>query len=213
MYHPPLMRKTGPILILIIGLAALIVDFVPNLRIPDATAADGSRAIETRLGLDLKGGLRVEYQAKQVGDKIPGPNDLEVIRTIIENRVNATGVSEPVITTQGADRVVVELPGVSDPQAIRDLVGQTGRLDFVPLGSTQMTDGQEISLEQYPPLFSGDQLETAAIGQDQTGNRVVTFVLSVSGPKKERIVVFRSRSVLLFRSSSGSRFVAASHFG
>jgi preprotein translocase subunit SecD len=182
-YHPPLMRKTGPILILIIGLAALIVDFVPNLRIPDATAADGSRAVETRLGLDLKGGLRVEYQAQQVGDKIPGPSDLEVIRTIIENRVNATGVSEPVITTQGSDRVVVELPGVSDPQAIRDLVGQTGRLDFVPLGSTQMTDGQEISLEQYPPLFSGDQLETAAIGQDQTGNRVVTFVLKSGGAK------------------------------
>jgi preprotein translocase subunit SecD len=182
-YHPPLMRKTGPILILIIGLAALIVDFVPNLRIPDAAAADGSRAIETRLGLDLKGGLRVEYQALQVGDRIPGPNDLEVIRTIIENRVNATGVSEPVITTQGSDRVVVELPGVSDPQAIRDLVGQTGRLDFVPLGTTQMTEGQDISLEQYPPLFSGDQLETAAIGQDQTGNRVVTFVLKSEGAR------------------------------
>ena len=69
------MRKTGPILILVIGLLALIVDFVPGLTLPDASAP-----LETKLGLDLQGGLRVEYQAQQVGDKIPRPEDLEIIR-------------------------------------------------------------------------------------------------------------------------------------
>ena len=59
---------------------------------------------------------------------------LGVIRDIVEDRVNTTGVSEPVVQTQGADRIVVELPGVTNPDAIRRLVGQTGRLDFVPLG-------------------------------------------------------------------------------
>ena len=127
------MRKAGPILIVIIGVLALIIDVVPGLTLPDS-GETGSRPIETKLGLDLKGGLRVEYQAEQVGDKIPRPEDLEVIRQIIENRVNATGVSEPLVTTQGSDRIVIELPGVSDPDAIRRLVGQTGRLDFVPLG-------------------------------------------------------------------------------
>src|SRR5689334_9762863 len=120
------MRKAGPILIVIIGVLALIVNFVPGLTRPDS-----GQPIETKLGLDLQGGLRVEYQAQQVGDKIPRPEDLEVIRQIIENRVNATGVSEPVVTTQGSDRIVIELPGVSDPDANRRLVGQTGRLDFV----------------------------------------------------------------------------------
>ena len=76
------MRKTGPILILIIGVLALIIDFVPGLRLPDSST-EGSRPIETKLGLDLRGGLRVEYQAKQVGDKIPGAGDLAVIRQII----------------------------------------------------------------------------------------------------------------------------------
>jgi preprotein translocase subunit SecD len=176
------MRKTGPILILVIGVLALIVDFVPNLRLPDSSA-EGSRAIETKLGLDLQGGLRVEYQAKQVGDKIPGPADLAVIRQIIENRVNSTGVSEPVITTQGSDRVVVELPGVSDPDAIRKLVGQTGRLDFVPLGSTQKQVGDTIDPQQFPALFSGEQLETAAVGNDPTKGRIVTFILKSEGAK------------------------------
>ncbi|HET9457205.1 MAG TPA: protein translocase subunit SecD [Candidatus Limnocylindrales bacterium] len=178
------MRKTGPILILVIGLAALIVDLVPSIRVPDATSPDGTRAVETKLGLDLQGGLRVEYQAQQVGDRIPRPEDLEVIRGIVERRVNASGVSEPIITTQGADRVVVELPGVSDPNAVRALVGQTGRLDFVPLGTVQKNEGELIDLDQFPPLFSGEELETAASGADgQTGARVVTFVLKENGAR------------------------------
>ena len=178
------MRKTGPLLILIIGILALIIDFLPGLRLPDSASVDGSRTIETKLGLDLRGGLRVEYLAKQVGDKIPRPEDLEVIRDIIERRVNATGVSEPVITTQGTDRIVVELPGVSDPNAVRRLVGQTGRLDFVPLGSVQKQAGDELDLTQFPPLFSGEELASATIGQDgQTGGRVVNFVLKEKGAK------------------------------
>jgi protein-export membrane protein SecD len=177
------MRRAGPILILVIGIAALIVVFVPGIRVPDSSSPDGQRTLETRLGLDLQGGLRVEYQAKQVGDKIPRPEDLEVIRQIIERRVNATGVSEPVITTQGTDRIVVELPGVSDPNAIRQLVGQTGRLDFVPLGNTPKQVDEVIDPKQFPALFSGEQLETAAVGQDPTAGRVVTFVLKPEGAK------------------------------
>jgi protein-export membrane protein SecD len=175
------MRKAGPILILVIGVAALIINFVPGLRVPDASSPDGQRTIETRLGLDLQGGLRVEYQAKQVGDKLPRPEDLEVIRQIIERRVNATGVSEPVITTQGTDRIVVELPGVSDPNAVRELVGQTGRLDFVPLGTTQKNVDDVIDPKEFPALFSGEQLSSAAVGQDPTKGRVVTFVLKPEG--------------------------------
>ena len=177
------MRRAGPVLILIIGVLALIVDFVPGISVPDSSEA-GSRVLETKLGLDLQGGLRVEYQAQPVGDKQPRPEDLQVIRTIVENRVNATGVSEPVVTTQGSDRVVVELPGVSDPNAIRRLVGQTGRLDFVPLGQTQKNKGDSVDETQFPPLFSGTELQSAAIGTSgQTGNRVVTFVLKENGAK------------------------------
>jgi preprotein translocase subunit SecD len=178
------MRKTGPFLILIIGILALIIDFVPGIHLPDSSAVDGQRLIETKLGLDLRGGLRVEYQAQQVGDKLPRPEDLSVIRNIIERRVNSTGVSEPVITTQGSDRIVVELPGVSDPNAVRRLVGQTGRLDFVPLGTVQKQKDEEIDLTQFPPLFSGEELASATIGQDgQTGGRVVNFVLKEKGAK------------------------------
>ena len=64
MYHPAGMRRAGPIIIIVIGALALLIDFFPNLRLPDSSAADGQwRLVETKLGLDLEGGLRVEYQA------------------------------------------------------------------------------------------------------------------------------------------------------
>ena len=64
--------------------------------------------------------------------RIPGVGDLATIRDIIERRVNSTGVAEPIVQTQGSDRIVVELPGVrprGDPAPHRT----TGRLDFVPV--------------------------------------------------------------------------------
>jgi preprotein translocase subunit SecD len=149
-------RRAGPILIIAIGLLALFIDFFPNAAIPGGDPdAGGWRELETKLGLDLEGGLRVEYLAQEVDGQRPDAAGLGVIRDIVEDRVNSTGVSEPVVQTQGADRIVVELPGVTNPDSIRRLVGQTGRVDFVPLGDTQMTEGQAIDLEQFPPLFPG----------------------------------------------------------
>jgi len=176
------MRRAGPILILLIGVFALAIDFLPGLRLPDPSSADGTwRTVETKLGLDLSGGLRVEYQAVPVEGKQPGPGDMAIIKDIVERRVNTTGVSEPVVTTQGSDRVVVELPGVTDPEAVRKLVGTTGRLDFVPLGTTQMTTGQTLDPKTFPPLFSGDQVSSATVGTDQNGRPAVNFQLKDTG--------------------------------
>jgi preprotein translocase subunit SecD len=177
------MRRAGPILIVLIGLLALFINLFPGLRVPDSTSPTGNRTLDARLGLDLSGGLRVEYQAQQVEGKSPGPADMSIIKDIIERRVNQTGVSEPVVVTQGSDRVVVELPGVTDPDSVRQLVGQTGRLDFVPLGQTQVQEGQVLDLKTFPPLFSGDQVSSASLGQNQQGGLTVNFVLKDAGAK------------------------------
>ena len=177
------MRRTGPILIVVIGLLALIVDFAPRLRLPQLGGGE-TRVVETKLGLDLEGGLRVEYQALPAEGKAPDAAALGLIRSIIEERVNSIGVAEPVVTTQGTDRVVVELPGVTDPDAVRKLVGTTGRLDFVPIpsGQTPPAEGTEIA-QGLPVLFSGDQVQSATIGTSQTGGRTVDFVLKENGAK------------------------------
>jgi protein-export membrane protein SecD len=178
------MRKTGPILIAVIGLLALLVDFYPRFVLPFSGA--GTRPLETKLGLDLEGGVRVEYRALPAGGRTVDATSLGVLRDIVERRVNSTGVAEPLVTTQGSDRIVVELPGASDPTAVRDLVRQTGRLDFVPIpaGEAPPVANQKLDLATHPALFSGDQVESAVIGtHPTTGGRTVNFTLRSDGAR------------------------------
>ncbi len=189
------MRRITPILILVVGVLALVIDFWPNLVLPaigDPTG--GTRTVETKLGLDLSGGLRVVYQALPAGGKTPSASDLSTIKDIVERRVNATGVSEPLVQTQGSDRIVVEIPGVSDPDSIRKLIGSTGRLDFVPLpperfgsntspGPESAQPGQPLPGAALTPLFSGDQISSANPGTDSTSGRAVAFALKDQGSK------------------------------
>jgi protein-export membrane protein SecD len=190
------MRRAAPLFVIVFGLLAVYLDLVA-VRVPIIGAPAGSvdtRKLEWKLGLDLQGGFRVEYQAQQSGDRLPTGDAMNTIRDIIERRVNATGVSEPLVYTVGSDRVVVELPGVTDAEAIEKLVGTTGRLDFVPLdpttygtnttsqnGPNGVIIGQPLPVAQ-PVLFSGDQIDSANPATDGTsGGRAVSFTLHDPG--------------------------------
>ena len=186
------MRRTTPIIILVIGVLFLIVDFWPKLTLPNLGDPNGgSRTVETKLGLDLVGGLQVEYRLLPVGDRQPDAGALSTTKSIIENRVNSTGVAEPVVQTQGTDRVVVELPNAKNPDEIRALLVQTGKLDFVPLppadygtgstaGTYQAVDGQPLPTTLLP-LFGGEEIDQAYPTTDSTGGRAVGFRLKSKG--------------------------------
>ena len=140
-YSPAGMRRFLPVLILMVGLAALAVNFLPLGR----PFSEPPTPIDTRLGLDLQGGLRGEYRALPTETSPITPQTLADIRTIIENRINQYGVAEPIVQTQGSDRIVVEIPGVSNEQEVRSLIGSTGRLDFVevpPARASEVQPGQ-----------------------------------------------------------------------
>ena len=80
-----------------------------------------------RLGLDLQGGVHLVYETV---DPNPSPDALQGTIEVIRSRVDAFGVSEPLIQTLGTNRVVVQLPGVQDVQAAKDLIGSPAVLDF-----------------------------------------------------------------------------------
>jgi preprotein translocase subunit SecD len=84
-----------------------------------------------RLGLDLQGGSQLTIEAKPTKDipKISEP-ELESIKKVIENRVNGLGVSEPLVQTMGNRQILVQLPGVNDPQEAEKVLGGTAQLDF-----------------------------------------------------------------------------------
>jgi preprotein translocase subunit SecD len=201
------MRRFIPILIVVIGLCALAIDFWPGLKLPTiGDASAGAKPLVTKLGLDLEGGVRVEYQALPIGNKSPDSAAMNTIRDIIERRVNTTGVAEPVILTQGTDRVIVELPGATDRQAIEKLVGQTGQLLFIPLDpakyGTASTTGSPTGVTQGQPLpsdpslvalFAGSQLTSASPSTDSNGQPAVAFELDSDAAKK--FAAYTSKSV------------------
>jgi preprotein translocase subunit SecD len=83
------------------------------------------------LGLDLRGGSQLTIQVKPTKE-IPKITDreLEAVQSVIEGRINGLGVSEPLVQTAGENQILVQLPGVSDPQQAERVLGGTAQLDF-----------------------------------------------------------------------------------
>lgn len=88
-------------------------------------------ATNLKLGLDLRGGSQLVLQA-QPSKLVPeiNPEVMKGVETVINNRVNSLGVSETVVQRTGKDRLIVELPGVKDPQEAKDRIGTTALLEF-----------------------------------------------------------------------------------
>ncbi|MBL1209662.1 protein translocase subunit SecD [Geminocystis sp. GBBB08] len=111
------MEKQRVFIILIIVLVATSILTLVNLPL--------------QLGLDLRGGSQLTIQL-QPTPEVPEitPEKLEGVRTVIDNRVNGLGVSEAVVQSVGSDRILVQLPGVNDPQEAERVLGGTAQLDF-----------------------------------------------------------------------------------
>ncbi|MFV2063318.1 MAG: protein translocase subunit SecD [Chloroflexota bacterium] len=179
------MQRVLPFVILGVFVVALAAAVLPLPR----PGGDAGETLETRLGLDLIGGLRGEYQVVATDAQEVTPEILEQTRTIIESRVNATGVAEPIVVTQGQDRISVELPGIEEEGDIRRLIGTTGILEFVPVPRqffNQVNQGVPlpVGMEDTEPLFTGVEIANARFGQDQTtGEIVVNLELKETGAR------------------------------
>lgn len=120
-----------------------------------------------KLGLDLKGGVQVRLEAKgDVTDR-----DIDQIIAIMDNRVNGLGVTEPIIQKEGENRILIELPGVKDPEEAIRIIGKTALLEF------KLSDGTTI--------LEGKDLEDAQEAMDtQSGEAYVGLKFKPEGTKK-----------------------------
>lgn len=104
-----------------------------------------------RLGLDLQGGAQLTIQVKTTPEiKNITPEQLEAVKSVIEGRVNGLGVSEAIVQTVGSDQILVQLPGVNDPQQAERVLGGTAQLDFrkqKPGSEAQLPIEQQIKQE------------------------------------------------------------------
>jgi SecD/SecF fusion protein len=116
-----------PHLILIAIIAAALVG-VAALATPQSPIGK-----EPTLGLDLQGGLEVTLQAVPPRDRPLEEEDLQRSVEILRNRIDRLGVSEPEIRTQGDDQIVIDMPGISNPEQVIDVLGRTAQLELYDL--------------------------------------------------------------------------------
>jgi len=168
--------------------------------------------LKPRLGLDLKGGVSIVYEAK--GVKI----DEGVLNKTVEkirDRVDRLGVAEPEITRQGSRNVAVQLPGIHDPERAKQIIGKTAQLQFRLVTESKdakdvkkdpawkVTEGEEnlqpdrevilplkegktdVRLKLGPTLMTGDKLQKAqVVYSNETGSPSISFTLAGDGKKK-----------------------------
>ncbi len=196
-------RLGALVLILLAVLVGFFVYTTERLTITPGATATSTPIITAskyvfKLGLDLKSGSHLVYRADTAGLKAGEVGDaMESLREVIERRVNMFGVSEPIVQVEkggvlggGDDRLIVELPGVTDIKEAVRLIGATPLLEF-RLMSTAVENLSEEELKQktvdevfiLTPL-TGRYLERSQLYFDpNTGEPKVTLNLNSDGKK------------------------------
>ena len=127
---------------------------------------------------------------------------MTVARDVVRRRIDPQGTKEVNVVNQGADRILVEVPGVEDPEALKRLIGQTARLEFklvdltadpnqvaegrAPAGSQvlMMADGSGSIAVKRRVMVAGDQLVDAKQSFDQDGRPVVSITFNTAGARR-----------------------------
>lgn len=129
-------------------------------------------------------------------------NAMTVARDVVRRRIDPQGTREVTVINQGSRRVLVQVPGVDDPEALKSLIGQTARLEFklvdleadpaqvqegrAPAGSEAlpMADGTGFIAVKRRVLVSGDQLVDAGQSFDELGRPVVDITFNTAGARR-----------------------------
>jgi preprotein translocase subunit SecD len=172
--------------VLIVVAFAIWLDLPTN---PGLHLGPINRDIQVVRGLDLQGGLRVLLEADLPDTTAITSDQMSTARNIVENRVNGLGVSEPVVQVAGSRRILVELPGVTDPQSAINTLKETGLLEFVELpdqqtaltltGQTIQTDfGLDNSTQVPATATAGAGTEVATAALTETATTAATETLA-----------------------------------
>jgi preprotein translocase subunit SecD len=143
-----------------------------------------------RLGLDLQGGTRLVLQANLSGvPENERGSRMEGVKNVIERRINAFGVSEPIVQLLGQDRVLVELAGIRDIEQAKTLIGNTARLDFreqvqKPDGTFEWVVAQARDSSGELRELTGQYFKKAEVGFEPNTNRpMILFEFNDEGAR------------------------------
>jgi preprotein translocase subunit SecD len=130
----------GLLLIAVVTGLALAINFIPSQTF-------FGRDVRIRQGLDLQGGIQVLLRSS---DPNTTAEEMENAAGVIERRVNGLGVGETVVQLAGGNRIIVELPGVDNPEAAVETLRGTGRLEFIDSQGQYLNPGQPVLTTNSP---------------------------------------------------------------
>jgi preprotein translocase subunit SecD len=181
---------------------------------------------ETADGADLKLVATLKPEAlKQTVE-----NAVQQNITTLSKRVNELGVAEPLIQRQGADRIIVQLPGVQDVSRAKDIIGRTATLEVrmvdesvvrgteesaaIPFGSELFKVGKGAPVVLYKePILTGDYISNATASFDQHQQPSVSIDLNGDGGRKMREAtrgkIGKLMSIVLFEKNKGEVLTVA----
>ncbi len=138
-------RKLTTNLIIIL----LVVACVVWVNLPTSSIHIGkfSRDLQTKLGLDLRGGMQVVLEVDLPADATVTSQSMDDAKTIFENRANGLGVSEVVFQVAGTRRIVGEFPGLTNTEEVISVLRQVGQLAFVPMGTSPLSEGTVVNVD------------------------------------------------------------------
>lgn len=144
------------------------------------------KQISTHKGLDLQGGISILLKASPAaGQTSVSSDDMDAVQTVVTQRVNAFGVSEPVIQRQGSDHILVELPGIQDQDLAVKTIGNTGLLEWIDLSGNPTAKVGDPVPANAPVVVTGKDLTSASVGVDQTNNSPeIDFQFNGDGAQK-----------------------------
>lgn len=189
-------------------------------QLPELTLTDGPVGADPKLIATLK------------ADVLKTTTDQSVQQNILtlSKRVNELGVAEPIIQRQGADRIVVQLPGVQDVARAKDIIGRTATLEVrmvdesvtrgteataaVPFGSELFKIGKNAPVVLYKdPVLTGDYISNASVSFDQNHQPAVSIDLNGDGGRKMRAAtrdkIGKAMAVVLFEKGKGEVLTVA----
>jgi len=129
-----------------------------------------------RQGLDLQGGLQVTLEARPPGGGSVDSGTLDGTRDTLERRVNGLGVAEPLIQTRGDNQIVVELPGVDDPEQAVEVLRETALLEIINTNGSPLAPGSVVqtTLGEASATTATPELTAAGSAQSPSDPNVPT---------------------------------------
>ncbi len=171
------MRRLYQYLIVIIVMVLLAAWIVwPNN--PGVHIWGINKDFKTVLGLDLVGGVQALLEADVPEGQAVDAQSMQTAAQIVENRVNGLGVSEATVQQAGDRRIVVELPGQTDPDTALTALRQTGLLEFVDM--SEIDPSEVYALEQNGTLINTDFQTGGSETTPTEGQRIFRTVMTGS---------------------------------